>query len=179
MRTLKYAILGLMNQKQMTGYDLTKQFESTLNEFWHAKHSQIYPELKKLTEEGLIEYHTEISGSSLKKKVYSITENGKKDLHTWLLKSVPLTHTPKDEFRLKVFFFSNLKTEEELMHLQTQLSQHEDRLQHLRQNMKKFSNIPEKSTDEFGDYLVLLGAIMREETNCEWLKKCIELINCN
>lgn len=43
MRTLKYAILGLLNQKEMTGYDLMKQFESTLCEFWSAKHSQIYP----------------------------------------------------------------------------------------------------------------------------------------
>ena len=56
MRTLKYAILGLLNQKEMTGYDLMKQFESTLCEFWSAKHSQIYPELKKLTEEGSVAY---------------------------------------------------------------------------------------------------------------------------
>ena len=54
MRTLKYAILGLLNQKKMTGYDLMKQFESALCEFWSAKHSQIYPELKKLTEEALL-----------------------------------------------------------------------------------------------------------------------------
>lgn len=47
MGNLKYAILGLLNQKEMTGYDLMKQFESTLCEFWSAKHSQIYPELKK------------------------------------------------------------------------------------------------------------------------------------
>ena len=56
MRTLKYAILGLLNQKKMTGYDLMKQFESALCEFWSAKHSQIYPELKKLTEEGCVAY---------------------------------------------------------------------------------------------------------------------------
>ena len=41
MRTLKYAILGLLNQKEMTGYDLMKQFESTLCEFWSAKHKTV------------------------------------------------------------------------------------------------------------------------------------------
>ena len=46
MGTLKYAILGLLNRKSMTGYDLSKEFETTLFEFWNAKHSQIYPELK-------------------------------------------------------------------------------------------------------------------------------------
>ena len=56
MRTLKYAILGMLAQKPMTGYDLMQEFESTLNEFWSANHSQIYPELKKLTNEGSITY---------------------------------------------------------------------------------------------------------------------------
>ena len=49
MRVLKYAILGLLNQKSMSGYELSSEFESALNEFWNAKHSQIYPELRKLT----------------------------------------------------------------------------------------------------------------------------------
>ena len=41
MGTLKYAILGLLNRKNMTGYDLSKEFETTLFEFWNAKHSQM------------------------------------------------------------------------------------------------------------------------------------------
>ena len=46
MGTLKYAILGLLNRNEMTGYELSKEFETTLFECWNAKHSQIYPELK-------------------------------------------------------------------------------------------------------------------------------------
>ena len=57
METLKYAILGLLMKKDMTGYELTKEFNSALFEFWNASHSQIYPKLKALTKEGLIEYH--------------------------------------------------------------------------------------------------------------------------
>lgn len=68
MRTLKYAILGLLNQKEMTGYDLMKQFESTLCEFWSAKHSQIYPELKKLTEEGASLIRRSLLTTRLRKK---------------------------------------------------------------------------------------------------------------
>ena len=72
MGVLKYAILGLLNQKNMTGYDITKEFEETLCEFWSAKHSQIYPELKSLNEQGMVEYKIEISGTVLEKKLYSI-----------------------------------------------------------------------------------------------------------
>ncbi len=68
METLKYAILGLLMKKDMTGYELTKEFNSALFEFWNASHSQIYPKLKALTKEGLIEYHIEITGTVLEKK---------------------------------------------------------------------------------------------------------------
>ena len=66
METLKYAILGLLMKKDMTGYELTKEFNSALFEFWNASHSQIYPKLKALTKEGLIEYHIEITGTVLR-----------------------------------------------------------------------------------------------------------------
>ena len=74
MGTLKYAILGLLNRNEMTGYELSKEFETTLFEFWNAKHSQIYPELKSLNAEGLIQYRVEITGNVLEKKVYTITD---------------------------------------------------------------------------------------------------------
>ena len=43
MGILKYAILGMLYRNDMTGYELKKAFESTLFEFWPARHSQIYP----------------------------------------------------------------------------------------------------------------------------------------
>ena len=49
MRTLKYAILGLINREPMSGYDITREFNNNdLANFWYAKHSQVYPELARL-----------------------------------------------------------------------------------------------------------------------------------
>lgn len=176
MRNLKYAILGLLSHQSMTGYDLMQQFESALCEFWSAKHSQIYPELKKLTNEGMIQYEVQISGQVLKKKLYSITEEGKKDFMEWLSKVESIESTPKDIFRLRLFFSNKLSSDQRLNLLTDQLEQHRLRLSHLRKNQQKFAEIPEKDTDEFSDYLVLLGGVMREEQTCNWLEKCMELI---
>lgn len=175
MRTLKYAILGLLCNKDMTGYELMQQFESTLCEFWSAKHSQIYPELKKLTEEGCVEYQIEISGTSLEKKLYSITQAGRRDFMKWLRAETELEPTPKNVSRLKVFFSNCLEPEERIAFLEELLYQHRSRLKHLQNNQKKFSSIPDRNTAEFSDYLVLMGAIMREEMNCDWLQRCMEL----
>ena len=176
MRTLKYAIIGLLNQKEMTGYDLMKQFESTLCEFWSAKHSQIYPELKKLTEEGSVAYKTEPSDNGAEKKIYHITEGGRRDFIDWLSSETKPQPTPKDISRLKIFFCNCLPTEDRKFLLEDQLHKHSSRLKHLRNNQTKFTAVPDSEADEFGDYLVLMGAVMREEMVIEWLTKCLELL---
>lgn len=175
MRTLKYAILGLLTQKSMTGYELMQQFESVLTEFWSAKHSQIYPELKKLTEEGLLTYSVEISGTVLEKKVYTITETGHKEFADWLMQDEVMGATPRDVFKLRLFFSGHLDPKVRIELIESQLRQHEERLIHLRVSQQKFALVPKGSEDAFGEYLVLLGAVMREETHCSWLEQCIKL----
>ena len=175
MRILKYAILGLLNHKSMSGYELSAEFESALNEFWRAKHSQIYPELKKLTEEGMITYVTAITGNVLEKKIYTITDEGRKSFLKWLAEDQPIVPTPKDPFRLRVFFISELPVERRIELLENQLTQHRLRKTYLEKQMEKFNRVPDSNSKDFGDYLVLTGAIMRQDMLCEWLEKCIML----
>ncbi|MCM8711882.1 PadR family transcriptional regulator [Clostridium sp. SYSU_GA19001] len=164
MRTLKYAILGLLNRKPMTGYDLSKEFNYQLVNFWSANHSQIYPELKRLLDEKLVVYNIEISGDVLQKKVYTITEKGKKEFIKWLNKDEPMEPTPKNVFRLRMYFCNNLDSDTRIRLLEHQLAQHEERLAFLLTHMQRYSSVPPLDSDDFGDYLVLDGAIMREKT---------------
>lgn len=177
MGTLQYAILGLLSRKDMTGYDMSKEFETTLSGFWNAKHSQIYPELKTLTEQSLIEYHLEISGTVLEKKVYSITAAGREQLTQWENNFNKLKPIAKDEFRLQLFFSDCVSPEHRIELLKNRLAQHEERLQQLRERKPEFQNLiaPPLDEEEFNDYLVYLGGIMREEEKCDWLTKCISL----
>lgn len=175
MGVLRYAILGLLNRKDMTGYDLTKEFQASLSEFWGAKHSQIYPELKVLTEQNLVTYKTEITGNVLEKKLYSITESGKKEFIRWEKSNSPMPTLPKDDFKLQLFFSDCISSDERIQLLNNQLKQHQQLLEHLRNNLDRFSTIPPVEENEFSDYLVLLGAISREESSCSWLSHCMEL----
>lgn len=178
MGALKYAILGLLNRRSMTGYDMAKEFENALFEFWNAKHSQIYPELKQLTEKGLVEYKIEISGNVLEKKIYSITDAGKAELAQWAVTPHKIPAATKDEFRLQLFFSDSIDNEQRLNILSAKLAEHENKLAHLRQKSAIFDHIADMSDAaeaEFTDYLVWLGAVKREESCCDWLRKCIEL----
>lgn len=105
MRNLKYVILGLLTQKPMTGYEIKQKFEGALSEFWYANHSQIYPELKRLTEEDMIQYKIQIVGNSLEKKVYTITEAGKKEFNIWIEKKRRIRSNTERYFSLETIFF--------------------------------------------------------------------------
>ena len=175
MGVLKYAILGLLYQRPRSGYEMAQEFQDTLNEFWSAKHSQIYPELKRMTADGLTEFRVEVVGTSLEKKLYSITPKGREEFLRWMNSEPELPPTPKSEFRLRVFFSGCLSEERRTEMLEHQLGLHRARLEHLRHNQEKFDGIPPRDTPEFGDYLVLMHAIMREENDCKWLERCTKL----
>jgi DNA-binding PadR family transcriptional regulator len=176
MRNLKYALLGLLNNQAMTGYDIAKEFNKELSEFWYAKHSQIYPELKKLVEEGLLTYEIQISGEILEKKLYSITDGGKSAFLEWMLKEEPMESTSKDIFRLRMYFSSTIDLPNRIRLIEHELRQHEERLLYLKDSMKKYTEVPKPLESSFGDFLVLDGAILREEASVKWLKNC--LVHC-
>ena len=125
MRTLKYAILGLINREPMTGYDITREFNSNnLANFWYAKHSQVYPELGRLMDEKLVTCEVVIQGEKLEKKLYSITPDGRAQLQEWLMKNEPLEPTPKDVFRLRMYFSDFMTPKELKTQLTLQLEKH-------------------------------------------------------
>jgi transcriptional regulator, PadR family len=182
MRTLKYAILGLINRESMTGYDLMKVFNMELVNFWYAKHSQIYPELKKLTDEELITYEILPEDEKLRKKIYSITEKGRQEFHNWILQQDLLEPTPKDIFRLKAYFIESLSNAKILNHFHYQLAQRQEKLEKLQNNMQILldsKDISKIQSPEYGDYIVLKSAIKREKSYIEWLNECIEEVTTN
>ena len=46
--SLRHALMALLAATPMTGYTLAKQFDQSAAFVWHAPHSQIYPELRRL-----------------------------------------------------------------------------------------------------------------------------------
>ena len=176
MRTLKYVILGLLMRHPMSGYDITKEFQNGLTEFWDAKHSQIYPELRRLYDEGLITYEVQISGEALEKKVYSITEQGRQEFHAWVEEDVDTIPFQRDVFRLKLYFSDNLEPAAALHIIDAQRCLHRQKLEHLEDKVQRcFGTPPQRGTPTFGDYVVITGAIMRERAYHEWLDACTAL----
>ena len=166
---LQYIILGMIQNGTNTGYEIKNAFQTEIGEFWQAKHSQIYPELSKLTQKNLIDFQTEVVGTKLEKKVYSLTNDGKRVLNEWLKE--PLIDLPvnKDEFVLKLYFMKSMDDKRLPEMIQQQIELHSKKLEHLKQR-KQIVFSEEEIQENYGHYLILMHAIHREEEYLNWLE---------
>lgn len=114
--SLKHALLGLLAKGPASGYELTKEFELSLANVWSAKHSQIYPELRRMTDEGWLEVGEE---GSRGRKEYEITEDGRAELRRWLTEVEP-ERVGRNESMLRIFFLWTLSPEEAAAYLDSE-----------------------------------------------------------
>lgn len=107
--SLGYGILGFLNYGRMSGYDIVKAFDSSLKFFWHAQNSHIYLELKKLEKKGYISGETVVQNDRPNKRLFTITDEGRKAFMDWLAEDVGKESVQfKSAFMMKVFFGGSL-----------------------------------------------------------------------
>ena len=122
----KYAMLGMLSIRPMSGYDIKKAVQDSINYFWTESYGQIYPMLKSLVAERLVTKTVKKQGGKPDRHVYTLTARGRKELHTWLAARVMPT-LERNELLLKLFFGEessitvNIKHIEEYRKLQTEL----------------------------------------------------------
>jgi PadR family transcriptional regulator, regulatory protein AphA len=109
--SLKHALLGFINYGPMTGYELKKFFDTSVAHFWNAELSQIYPALKAMESEGLVEMKVEVQDDRPNRKVYSITETGRRELLDWLAQPAERDQV-REPILIKVFFGSSMRRED-------------------------------------------------------------------
>ncbi|HEY1625703.1 MAG TPA: PadR family transcriptional regulator [Streptosporangiaceae bacterium] len=111
--SLRHALIGLLAEQPASGWDLTRRFDDVLGSVWPAGHPQIYGELRKLQEEGLIEVDSE---GPRGRKAYRVTDAGIAEVRRWLT-SVDVDHTIRMESLLRSVFFWLMSPEELAAHL--------------------------------------------------------------
>jgi DNA-binding PadR family transcriptional regulator len=169
--SLSHALLGLLAEKPASGYDLLKRFESGLANVWPAQQSQVYGELAKLNENGLIEV---IGTGARNRRDYGITDAGRAELRRWLCE--PGTDLAfRSAALLRVFFLWTLTREEGSAYLE----------QFARENQRRFDALEavRDNAEWIGDpvqvcgWLILEYGIRGSKTAEEWARWAIEQLN--
>jgi PadR family transcriptional regulator, regulatory protein AphA len=179
MNNLGYAILSALGRKPCSGYELVQYLEA----LWPAKHSQIYPQLTKMEQKGLLVFeHIEQTGKP-DKKICSITEKGKETLGEWVIEA-PSEPIMRDEFLIKVnsIWMSDEESakkaiQDRISNLEQQIADREDIIAEM-ESEHRFDTM----SKHFGRYLLFnrRNMLEKEEVSwCKWVLNLIEKTNIN
>lgn len=97
--SVRQALLTLLEQEPMYGYQLRLEFESRTGSTWPLNIGQVYTTLSRLERDGMVEG----AGSDDEGHViYRITEAGRAEVATWFTTPVQRTQPPRDELAIKL-----------------------------------------------------------------------------
>jgi|SRR5215207_483860 len=119
-----YVILGMLALGKRTGYEIKSLVDVSTRFFWAASYGQIYPELKRLEEAGLVRGKEDPSDGR-RRKAYELTAAGRRALRDWLTSDQPPVRELRHEGVLKLFFSDVLDPEEQVEQLRRLRAEHE------------------------------------------------------
>lgn len=168
--SLKYALLGLLDNHPASGYELTQEFAASLERWaWHAKHSQIYPELAKLEKDGLIEVAEE---GARGRKTYAITRVGREDLRQWLVQPSKRERM-RSEFMLRLFLMGSLPKAQARKMIERMVAGAQSEIDAVREAMADEDPIGPDGRPEFGILAGELG-LRQYQALVDWADWAIE-----
>jgi PadR family transcriptional regulator AphA len=156
--SLRHAVLGLLATQPSTGYELAQRFDASLANAWHAGHSQIYPELARLEEAGMIEV---VGEGARRSRTYGITGAGHAELRRWLLETPP-NRAQRNETAVRWFLVALLDPADRRVVLERELEHAEAYAEMLRETAQRIDAAgghPFRPTVDLG---LRTTAVMRE-----------------
>ena len=160
-------ILGMLGLGPKSGYEIKRFVDHSTRFFWAASYGQIYPELKKLADAGLIEGTADPQGGR-QKTVHRLTPAGRAALTGWLA-APPQIQETRDESLLKVFFSDFGGPEMTIAALSAKRDHHRDVAERLRAIAADAEEHPASST-----YLTLRFGIALQEFCADFCERELE-----
>ncbi len=103
-------IMGVLSYGAVSGYDLNKAFQASVQHFWNTEQSQIYRALHKLHDAGWVEIEHVAQADAPDKKVYHLTETGRAELRRWIATPQPIP-TLHEAWLGQLFFGASVDVE--------------------------------------------------------------------
>lgn len=165
---LELAILGLLKERSMHGYQLSKRLADTLGAFWKVSYGSLYPALKRLLMEGAVEQVFSKEEVRKKKNVYRITDKGEV-LFQELLQEAGQESWEDNRFRVRLAFFRYLKPDTRLRLLEKRRAFLEDRLSEIKRSL----SATRERIDNYTESLMRHGAEATVQ-DIKWLDDLIK-----
>ena len=170
---IKYAILGLLHYRNMHGYRIKEHIERNFGHMWSINYGQIYPNLKKLQDDGLILMAGVVQNDEKgpPRKLYAITEKGRHEFTSLLDTSPEKSMLLRDPFLMRFVFYGFGEPARAVEIIDEQINRYEKDLTRRENNMDRW--------DESGLYVRLIAelGVNLNAMMLDWLKHSREEIS--
>ena len=166
---LELAVLGLLKEKPMYGYEVKKRLDERLGHTWKFSYGSLYPTLKKLAKLEAVEMEFPKGETPRRKNVYGITPKGEAMFEALLDESGPSTASDGEAFMLRLAFFRYTKPETRRRLLERRRGYLQDRLAKMKNSLKTLR----ERMDAYSLELMQYGAD-RDEHDIRWLDTMLE-----
>ena len=165
---LEVAILGLLKERAMHGYELKKRLSETLGSFWQVSYGSLYPALKRLLREEAVEMTFPKQEVGRRKNVYRLTKKGE-ELFSELLERAGQDATEDTAFSVRFAFFRYLKPETRIRLLERRREFLEGRWSKLKQSLQNYRERIDNYTLSLMDH-----ELAATESDIRWLDELIK-----
>ncbi|MGB3635604.1 MAG: PadR family transcriptional regulator [Rubrobacteraceae bacterium] len=100
---LKSVLLGFLRREDCTGYELKAAMDHSVGFFFGASYGSIYPALKALKADGMVQVREVVQSGKPNKKIYTLTPEGEAYFREQL-KEQPASDSFRSEFLMQLFF---------------------------------------------------------------------------
>ncbi|OMC32978.1 PadR family transcriptional regulator [Mycolicibacterium fortuitum] len=177
---LRDAVLAALLDGEASGYDLAKGFDASVANFWMATPQQLYRELDRMSAEGLIEARLVEQDRRPNKRLYSLTDAGRKALFEFT-EVPPKPGAIREDLLVQIQAVDSGNIEavrtalaERLQWATAKLARYRRGQEHLLAGRTEDAYLAE--ADRIGPYLTLLRGIRFEEENIEWARRALGVI---
>ncbi|MER5427645.1 PadR family transcriptional regulator [Streptomyces sp. NPDC002588] len=179
--SLKYAVLAALLEGEASGYELSKVFDVSLANFWPATPQQLYRELERLAQDGLIAARVVRQERRPDKRMFTLTEAGRADLDAFAAAPPRRPTAIRDELLIKIQAADGVAPEVSRALI-------EERLGWSRGKLARYERVRERllagrtedeylrEADRIGPYLTLSAGIAFEEENARWCERALLLL---
>ncbi|WP_460773113.1 PadR family transcriptional regulator [Microbacterium sp. GXF7504] len=188
--SLRYALLAILRVGPQSGYELQKQFSLSVGHVWHAPDSQIYPELRKMASEGLVEAEEQARGERGLRRLYHVTPAGEQAFVDWM--NGPLDYQRfRDPAHLRAAYLESAEPDAaraflraHMVHWQGELAQFQGQLDDIAQGTSPMLNRRlEVTPDEEHERTVAYkrftyeGLVERARAEIAWARRGLALVD--
>jgi DNA-binding PadR family transcriptional regulator len=187
--SLRYALLALLRVGPLSGYELQKLFSESVGHVWHAPDSQIYPELKRMEADGLIQGEEQTRGERGRRRVYHVTDSGTADFFAWA--NTPIEYSRvRDPAHLRAAYLESASPDAARDFLTAHAAQHTELLQRWQDEIarirsgehpmvqRRLAAIPDSERERAIEFKVFAyeGLAQRAEAEIRWAESGLRLL---